>query len=273
MLAPKVALSVALITDTHYADADASGSRYFRESLAKMTEAREQLGKRRPAMAVSLGDLIDFAKPTTSPEAETAFLKRINAVFSQIARERHYVLGNHCVGTLTKAEFLAAVGKKQPYYSFDKKGWHFVVLDACCRPDGVDYGRGNFKWNESEIPDTQRAWLAADLKKAKGKTIVFVHQRLDSPTRTDYKVKSAEAVRRILEESGKVALVFMGHSHQNEYQEINGIGYVTLAAMIEGTGATNNGYALLHLHTDGTHRLEGFRKHAEHPLAKRGATG
>jgi hypothetical protein len=40
-------------------------------------------------------------------------MRTINREFSAISKDRHYVLGNHCVDTLTKAEFLEGVEQKQ----------------------------------------------------------------------------------------------------------------------------------------------------------------
>lgn len=54
-----------------------------------------------------LGDLVDAADAV---ESELAYLKRVNAAFAEISKHRHYVLVNHCVDTLTKDEFLGAVG-------------------------------------------------------------------------------------------------------------------------------------------------------------------
>ena len=62
----------------------------------------------------------------------------------------------------------------------------------------------------------------------------------------------------------------MGHSHKNEYRRINVIHYATLAAMVEGSGAANSGYAVLSIYPNGALRLKGFRRHAEHPLAGKG---
>jgi alkaline phosphatase len=100
------------------------------------------------------------------------------------------------------------------------------------------------------------------LKAATGKAIVFAHQRLD--VKNDYGVKNAEQVRKVLEDSGNVLAVFQGHSHKNDLKEIGGIHYCTLVAMVEGTGAENNGYSLMDLFEDGTIRLAGFRKQAKY---------
>lgn len=244
-----------LITDLHYADKPPAGSRFYRETLTKLEEAATQFEKDKPDFVVELGDLIDAAD---SVEVEKKYLARINKEFAALPGDKHYVLGNHCVDTLTKEEFLGEVGQKKPHCSFDVGGFHFVVLDACFRTDGQPYGRKNFQWNDSNIPEEQVEWLQADLKVASGKTIVFAHQRLD--VKTDYGVKNAEQVRKVLEDSGKVLAVFQGHNHINALNDINGIHYCTLMAMIEGSGSESNCYSTMDVFEDGTIRLAGFRK-------------
>ncbi len=248
-------LRAGLITDLHYADKAPAGTRHYRESLAKLAEAARQFERDRPDFVVELGDLIDAAD---SVDTERQYLKRINREFVALPGKKHYVLGNHCVQTLTKPEFLEAVERKKSYYSFDASGFHFIVLDACFRGDGKPYGRKNFQWTDANVPAVELEWLAGDLKTAKGKTVVFAHQRLD--VENNHGVKNAKAVRKVLEDSGKVLAVFQGHSHQNDYKEIAGIHYCVLVAMVEGAGLKNNAYSLLDLSADGSIRLTGFQK-------------
>ena len=260
-------LRVALVTDVHYADADSKGTRHYRESLAKLNEAASVLRPRRPHLAVCLGDLID-SPPTPSADGELAHLKAIDGVFRKLSYRRVYVLGNHCVAGLSKGTYLRTVRQRKSYFSFDLRGWHFVVLDGCFRADGAAYCSGNFAWTDTEIPAPQRAWLQTDLARNALPTIVFCHQRLDCIQPRHHRVKSAQEIRRILASSGNVRAVFMGHSHQNALATLDGIPYATLEAMVEGSGPEKSGYSLLNLAPDGTLRLEGFRRHAEHPLAR-----
>lgn len=256
---PGEALRFGLVTDLHYADKDPAGTRHYRETRAKLAEAVAKFRDFGPAFVVELGDLIDAAD---SAETEKRWLETIDAEFREAAGERHYVLGNHCVDTLTKEEFLGAVGQGRSHYSFDRGGFHFVVLDACFRADGRPYRRKNFHWTDANIPAGQVEWLKADLAAAKGKAIVFAHQRLDAPGQ--HAVKNAEEVRRVLEGSGRVLAVFQGHSHQNDYREVGGIHYATLAAMVEGSGAASNGYSTASLRPDGSLVVTGFRRQASY---------
>jgi predicted phosphodiesterase len=252
-------LRIGLITDLHYADKAPAGTRHYRETLAKLEEAGNQFEQDKPAFVVELGDLIDAAD---SVDVELSYLKTINQEFSTICKERHYVLGNHCVDTLNKAEFLDGIQQEKSFYSFDRGGFHFVVLDSCFRSDGQPYGRKNFQWNDPNIPIHELEWLEGDLKANDHPVIVFAHQRLD--VSTSHGVKNNAQVRELLESSGRVLAVLQGHSHQNDLKEIGGIHYCTLVAMVEGSGEDNNGYSIMDLEPNGTIHLTGFRKQKSH---------
>ena len=249
------ALRVGLVTDLHYADKAPAGSRHYRETLGKLEAAARQFEKSQLSFLVELGDLIDAAD---SVETEQRYLKTINREFAAICPERHYVLGNHCVDTLHKEEFLAEVEQEKSYYSFDRSGVHFVVLDACFRSDGEPYGRKNFKWTDANVPAAELEWFKADLAGNDKPVIVFAHQRLDASDH--HGVKNNAEVRTVLESSGNVLAVFQGHSHQNDVKEIGGIHYCTLVAMVEGSGEESNGYSVMAVEPDGTIQVTGFRK-------------
>ena len=234
----------------------------MKESLR--SEIGNELSRRAesPAFVVELGDLIDKANTV---EEEMGWLKEIEAVFARTRAPRHYVLGNHCVATLTKEEFAAhTAAARTPHYSFDSDAYHFVILDACFTAKGEAYARGNFDWKDSNIPAEQTDWLREDLNRTSKPVIVFVHQRLDD--HAPHSVVNALAVREILQRSGKVLAVFQGHSHANDYQQIGGIHYCTLVAMVEGSGAGNSGYAMLDVMADGSLRLHGFRRQLDRQL-------
>ena len=250
-------LRVGMVTDLHHADKPSHGTRYYRESIPKLVEAAKQFANDKIDFAVELGDLIDAAD---SVEVELDYLTTVNQAFSSTSQDRHYVLGNHCVETLTKEEFLGAVQQERSFYSFDRQGFHFVVLDACFRADGKPYGRRNSKWNDSNLSAEELQWLRADLRSTEHPVIVFAHQRLD--VSNGHGIKNQAEARAIMEASGKVLAVFQGHSHKNDLKDIGGIHYCTLVAMVEGTGAERNGYSVMSILPDSTIRLNGFREQA-----------
>ncbi|MDG1363017.1 MAG: metallophosphoesterase, partial [Akkermansiaceae bacterium] len=147
---PTEVLSLGLLTDVHYADKKTQGTRAYRDSLLKGKEAAEFFKSKKPAAIVCLGDLIDAAP---SVETEISYLTAICKVLNVTGIPRHHVLGNHCVATLNKEEFFKNAGSanKEGHYSFDLKGTHFVVLDACYNSKMEPYGRNNFVWHDSNM--------------------------------------------------------------------------------------------------------------------------
>lgn len=246
---------IGLLTDLHYADKPTLGNRHYRETIAKLAEATGRFQQDKTDLVFELGDLVDSAD---SVEAEQGYLRRMVEGLAAAPGQHHYVLGNHCVYSLTKAEFLQTVGQKKTYYSFDFAGRHFVVLDACFRRDGTPYGRKNFDWTDASLPPAELDWLKSDLSSTSLTTLVFLHHRLDMGH--PYAPRNAADVRAILERSGRIAAVFQGHYHKNDYREIGGIHYCTLAAMIDGSGSANSAYAVADILADGSIRVTGFRK-------------
>lgn len=242
-----------MMTDMHHSDKKMRINRYYRKTLEKLQVAAVELKKAKPAFVVELGDFIDKAKEV---EVELGYLKRIHQDFDKLPGKKHYVLGNHCIDTLTKEEFLGVVGQEKSYYSFDEGGVHFVVLDSCFLKDGTPYGRNNSRWNDANFPQEELDWLAKDLKQTKNKAIIFVHQRLD--TEDGYSVNNADAARKVLEDAGNVLAVFQGHSHKNKHNMINGIHYCVHRAMVEGGEEKDNGFSTLDVFADGTIKLTGF---------------
>ncbi|MDB4438081.1 metallophosphoesterase [bacterium] len=265
---PTEVLSLGLLTDVHYADKDTRGSRAYRDSLLKGKEAAEFFKEKKPAVMVCLGDLIDAAP---SVETEISYLSKICKVLDVAGIPRHHVLGNHCVATLNKEEFFKHAGSTNDkgHYSFDLKGNHFVVLDACYNARMEPYGRNNFVWHDSNMTPEEIVWLKKDLAETKLPTVVFTHQRLDVDRPNKYAIKQSVEVRKILEGSKRVRVVFQGHSHKNELEEVNGIPYCTLAAMVEGKGIESSSYSLLRFFDDGSIKLEGYRRQKNQTFSKK----
>lgn len=261
-------LSLGLLTDIHYADKNTLGTRAYRDSLLKGKDAAEFFKIKKAAAIICLGDLIDAAP---SVNTEISYLTAICKVLNIAGVPRHHVLGNHCVATLKKEEFFkyAKSANTEGHYSFDLKGTHFIVLDACYNSKMEPYGRNNFFWHDSNMTPQEIEWLKEDLAETKLPTVIFTHQRLDVDRPNKYAIKQSVEVRKILEESKKVRVVFQGHSHKNELAEVNEIPYCTLAAMVEGEGVESNSYSLLRFLSDGSIKLEGYHRQKDQTFLKK----
>lgn len=258
----KAKLCFGIVTDAHYADRAAAGNRHYRASVTKMTECVELMNEKKVGFLVSLGDFKDQGAPAS--EAGTLnYLETIENTFKQFKGPRYHVLGNHDVDSISKEQFLARVENtgitgKPPYYSFDSKGLHFVVLDANYKSDGSDYDRGNFHWTDANIPPQQLDWLENDLASTTKPAIAFIHQQLDG--RGHHYVNNADRVRQVLQDNQTVLAVFQGHNHPGQYNHFENIHYYTLKAMVEGSGENNNSYAIVEVYNDYSIAVTGYRR-------------
>ena len=240
-----------IVTDCHYADADTVGTRYYRDSLNKLTECVEVMNRQRVDFLVELGDFKDQNPPA-------------------VEQKTYHVLGNHDADSLSKTQFLAnientSINPTRTYYSFDYNGVHFIILDANYKSNGADYDHGNFDWTDANIPPAELQWLKQDLATSHGAVIVLIHQLLDGTG--SYYVKNAAEVRQVLEQSGKVLAVFQGHHHDGGYSRIKGIHYYTLKALVEGPGPENNSYVVVEVLLDMSIIVTGYRKAVNKQLA------
>jgi predicted MPP superfamily phosphohydrolase len=255
-------LRFGVVTDLHYADIDAAGTRSYRESDDKLAECVQVLNAKGAAFLVELGDFKD--QDRTPDESRTLkYLERIESVFAGFKGPRYHVLGNHDTDSLSKAQFLAAapntgVVPNATRYTFVSGGVRFVVLDANHTGDGRDYDHGNFNWTDANIDAPQIAWLAKTLQASAGPVIVLVHQQLDGTG--DYYVKNAAEVRAVLEKSGTVIAVLQGHRHEGAFSTINGIPYFTVRGLVEGAGMWNSAYAIVDVMPDLEVRVWGHRR-------------
>jgi hypothetical protein len=212
-----------------------------------------------------LAELGDFKDQNTPPAEEKtlAYLRAIEDVLQRFDGPTYHVLGNHDLDSISKRQFLATVenadvDRGRSYYSFQAGCLHAVVLDANFTGAGDDYDHGNFDWTDANIPAHELDWLEDDLATACGPVVVFTHQLLDG--RGSLYIKNAPDVRDILHASGKVRAVFQGHHHAGDYNCVKGIHYYTLKALVEGSGAENNAYAVVEVHPDGSIGITGYRK-------------
>ena len=251
---PFVCHRFGVVTDSHYADADTYGNRYYRDSAIKMTECVTIMNEKKVDFLIELGDFKDQNEP---PEEDNtiSYLKTIENIFQQFHGPAYHVLGNHDMDSISKKQFLLNVtnhnvSSERSYYSFISNGLYCIVLDANFRDDGIEYDHNNFIWTETNVVSSELEWLSEELNKAQGPVIIFIHQLLDGEGY--YFVNNADEVRHILQKSGKVIAVFQGHYHYGRHSCIEGIHYFTLKAMVEGSGLENNSYAIIEIYSDNT---------------------
>jgi predicted phosphodiesterase len=268
-------IKFGIITDIHHAERETpSGStRYYNESVAKLSECVDLMNEQNVDFLIELGDFKD--QGALPKEEETLkFLNTVETEFSRFKGPCYHVLGNHDHDTISKQQFLNGISnegfkKASGYYSFNRSSFHFIILDANYTSTGAEYDHDNFDWNDAYIPESQLEWLKNDLQLNKMPAVIFIHHRLDTPPADrQYCPGNADTVRKILEDSGNVMIVFQGHYHEGDLCKLKNIYYYTLKAVVEGSGPENNNYAIVEIDSGLSIRIKGYRKTASADLDK-----
>lgn len=265
-------LRFGILTDSHYADREPVGTRFYRDAKIKMREAINELNRQKLDFVVHLGDFKDEG-PDQNPANTLRFLKEIEHELQQFHGPVHHCVGNHDVDSITKQQFLANIsnsGRKRAdgYYSFDLNGLHFIVLDANYDAGGNHqfYAEGA-DWQKTHIPNFELEWLRDDLKKTALPSIILCHHPLYEFYKEGYTfhVANHQEVRTILETSGKVMAAFHGHVHQEDFKLINGIHYITQLGMVDYEGLANNSFAVAEVSANQI-TIQGFKRASSRKL-------
>jgi 3',5'-cyclic-AMP phosphodiesterase len=204
----------------------------------------------KPAFALMGGDLA-FDGNYNPKEKFVNEIKLYKSISDKLECPYFHCIGNHDTLGLNKRRKIPVtdpdIGKKcimdilewpSSYYSFDYRGWHFIVLDSIKEIEHPDHG----PIYTTEIDEKQMEWLAADLGSANGRpTVAVTHIAAFcniGQINGDKNRKSMDGsmvlnnnrdLRRIFERHNVKALL-QGHSHDIENFYYNGIWYITSAA-------------------------------------------
>lgn len=160
--------------------------------------------------------------------------RKFRDIWNSFPGDAYHVIGNHDMDSYNADEYVAGMEMPGRYYSFDRDGFHFIVLDGNNLYDGTSYTHyqyGNFYRpyeQRAHMDPEQMEWLKDDLASTDKRCVLFSHQSIDT-----YMNNGAD-VRNILEEANrnagfkKVVLAFSGHNHSNYTKEINGITYIQI---------------------------------------------
>jgi 3',5'-cyclic AMP phosphodiesterase CpdA len=162
-------------------------------------------------------------------------------LWQQFRGPRYHVLGNHDMDKVNKAAVAQAWQMPGRFYSFDRGGFHFVVLDRnnLRTDDGyVPYANANFYVSgavRAFADPPQLEWLAADLARTDRPTVVFVHQGLGmndeaaaNPNHPNHALEKTLEQPRLDGRPSPVVACFCGHHHVDRHRRKHGVHYVWL---------------------------------------------
>jgi len=242
----------AFLTDIHLKP-EMNAPKGFQMAIDKVNELE-------PDFVLTGGDLVYDAMRGNQARCDTLFslYKEMSAGFNMPV---YNCLGNHDLFAIYAESpessdhpdykygmFERYFGKT--YYSFDHKGWHFVVLNSL---DVTENKRYQGVFSEEELK-----WLKADLAKVNSQTPVVVTSHLPIIT-TRAQIKGSEGrgnvsnsleVFNLLEPFEKV-LFLQGHIHWKEYGVVNDKFHFLTGGSIAGNGwkgrrhYTKDGFVLI----------------------------
>ena len=239
-------LKIGLIADPQYQDAPTVGDRHYRGSLQKLKSAIDTLNLYQVDFIQNLGDIIN--EEWRSYDSIIPIYRNINQNI-----EVYHLLGNHdfSVDSLQMKDILNTLSMPNFYYSYVKKDWRFIVLDATdysyfANPlhnyliDKIDAyykktkGKENhYDWN-SAIGIEQQNWLKEELKTAKKlnqKVILFSHMPLLPKDATN--LWNSKEIIKIIEKYRKNVVAFIsGHRHEGGYEFNKKIHYIGISGML-----------------------------------------
>jgi Icc protein len=158
-------------------------------------------------------------------------------------------------------------GIPKPYRSFDRAGWHFIVLDSMIPHEKTVY--------EARLDDEQFAWLQEDLAATTPETPVLVLSHIpilsasvlaawsgrnpDRDLMVPHNLMHTDMgrLKDLFWQHRNVKLCLSGHLHLRDRVDYNGVTYLCNGAV---SGAwwkgdhheTKAGYAVINLYNDGT---------------------
>lgn len=271
-------LVFGVIADPQYADVDPHGSRFYRNSLAKLGDAIADLNTHSLDFTVTLGDLID---------RDFKSFSAVMPIYENLKSPHHPICGNHdfSVADGDKGKVLSALGLEKAHDSKVIKGWRFVFLDGTdvalwrhpaddprtavaesMRKELAGSGRRNAAPYNAAIGAEQMKWLEAELAAAKAagqRTILFNHYPV-IPAGNGHNLWNDVEVVALIEKYGNVAAYMNGHNHAGNYGKAGTCHYVNFKGMVETEKET--AYATVKCYPNRL-EIEGFGLEPERRLA------
>lgn len=249
--ATRSVFEIGLVADAQYADVEAKGTRFYRQSIGKLGAAVEHFNERELAFCVHLGDLIDRER------------KSFDEITQPLARSRHrwhQLLGNHDFDVLDelKSGVPKRLGMAWRYGSFVHASFCFVVLDtndvstyahAAGTPEKANAERELTRVKEAKlrqaqpwngaIGPAQLAWFdrtCAEARAAGQKVIILAHHPVFPDN--EHNLWNAAEVLAMLDRHPHVVAWINGHNHAGNFGERNGVPFVTMRGMVETSNTT-----------------------------------
>lgn len=192
---------------------------------------------------ILMGDLVTYSETAA---VDRGFLRTVTDAFEPLDVPTRYLLGNHEVENLSRAQVCGLLGQ-EPYGAFAVEGQDVIYLDSSAP---------RLSGSRGDLGARQRAWLAETLPGVDD-ALLFVHHPIhyhsvaDSPWWDEYPERAfcgdKKEAGRILDENPNVRTVVNAHLHAHDRTVRENVPHITLepfARKEPGDGVTG-AHALL----------------------------
>jgi manganese-dependent ADP-ribose/CDP-alcohol diphosphatase len=250
--------SFGLLADIQYCDCDPAGTRFYRNSLAKLQEAVRSFRIDSPAFVINLGDMI---------EKDFVSYKPVFRVLDTAGVKIYQVTGNHdfSVEPRLKKRIPPLQSNKEGYYSFAYGKFRFIILNGnevstyfstnkSIIKQASDYitkirSEGDVNgmdWNGG-MSSKQILWLSNQLNYAsKNDEKVFIMCHFPVYPVNEHNLLNYKDLLTVLEGYTNIIAWFNGHNHAGNYGNFNMIHFITMRGMVETE--ESNSFALVEVY-------------------------
>lgn len=244
---------IGVMTDCQYCDCDIKWGRYYEKAPGRLDSIVGFFNSQDLDFSIHLGDFID---------KDLSSLERLMPIWNSLNDPKYHVLGNHDfdVADSLKGSIPERMGLKNRYYSFENKGWKFIVLDGNdmslygpSEEHSVEESKAYMdseaaKGNKSAmfynggIGKTQMNWLTNELESS-GSMPVMIFSHFPVYPLDNHNVWNNAALIDLIDGFPNIKAVFTGHNHAGAYEVVNGVHFLTFKAIVDTPD--ENAYALV----------------------------
>lgn len=238
---------LVVFSDIHYLDerpekVDFNLSRKLTQySIEVINKLIDKINTDKPDISICLGDLIE---DTFDHDKDIVNFTYIWGKLKNIQIPFYSVIGNHDLRTMNSRQELEKImGYENATFSFDLKGYHFIILTTDIREDLGGNDGGIYKaqcMSQKEIN-----WLKEDLAKNKLPCIIFTHFGLAEDRQIgnywfekkpeDGLMNNRQEVKEITKLDDNVIAIFNGHQHWTKQLIEDGKSYYVVGSLTDNT--------------------------------------
>ena len=252
--------SFGVIADVQYADKEPAGTRYYRSSITKLSEALSAFKHDSVDFVVTLGDIIDQNIKSYYP---------LQNIMDSTCLKFYHVTGNHdySVDNTDRGKLPEFYTRKPGYYAITYKNFRFIFINGNEVSTYVTKNKTKIKqaqtlldslktkgeknaveWNGA-VSKKQLIWLDRQINEADmNGNKVFLLCHFPVFPENVHNLLNYNDILSVISKYSNCLAWFNGHNHEGNYGKLNNTHFVTFKGMVETE--KQNSYARIDVYSD-----------------------